>query len=270
MPGLEQVKDSDILYRSWIAKEPRADLLLVHGLGAHSDRWSFTGEYFAKRGISCWAIELKGFGETKNRPQGHIDSFEIYYQDIKTLYNLINKSRPVFIMGESLGGLIAFNLCARNWQLFSGLVLISPSFKNGMKFPLWEYVVGFSSMLHKPETILPVPFNSAMVTRDVDYIKKMDNDPRELRSASAKLLTCTLLEQVRSNLLANKLLTPALFLIPGIDYLVDESASRKMYYKLPLKDKRMIEYPKMLHALSIELGREKVFADILSWIEERL
>ena len=39
---------------------------------------------------------------------------------------------------------------------------------------------------------------------------------------------------------------------------------------LPLKDKTKSEYPEMLHALSIELGREKVFADILNWLEKRI
>ena len=36
------------------------------------------------------------------------------------------------------------------------------------------------------------------------------------------------------------------------------------------EDKQLIEYPEMFHALSIDLDREKVFADILNWVERRI
>ena len=64
--------------------------------------------------------------------------------------------------------------------------------------------------------------------------------------------------------------SPALFLIPGIDHLVDESGARKIFAKLAAADKTLIEYPEMYHALSIDLDRENVFRDILDWAAKRV
>ena len=52
--------------------------------------------------------------------------------------------------------------------------------------------------------------------------------------------------------------------------MVDEKAGRKIFAKLSLADKTIIEYPDMRHALSIERGRESVFEDILAWTEKRI
>jgi alpha-beta hydrolase superfamily lysophospholipase len=64
--------------------------------------------------------------------------------------------------------------------------------------------------------------------------------------------------------------SPALFLIAGHDLLVYPEASVKVFGRLKCKDKTLIDYPGMYHALSIELGKEKVFQDIWSWIDKRI
>jgi alpha-beta hydrolase superfamily lysophospholipase len=61
-----------------------------------------------------------------------------------------------------------------------------------------------------------------------------------------------------------------ILLIPGDDLLVDERAGRKQFEKLPLPDKTLFAYPDMLYALSIEIGREKVFQDIAAWADMRV
>jgi alpha-beta hydrolase superfamily lysophospholipase len=266
---LIKARDSDVLYRRWGPAQPKAVLLLVHGLGAHGARWDFLAEFFAPKGYRSYAIELKGFGQTPDRPRGHVDSFDIYYKDILALLELIKKENPgkkVFILGESMGGLISFILADR----FAGQVLISPAFANGMKFPLSAYLTLAAFILIDPKRTVPVPFTAAMCTRDAAYQNVMDNNPDELRVASLKTLVNILLAQVKGKQIARRLKAPTLFLISGKDLLVDENAGRKVFRGLPMPDKTKLEYPEMLHALSIELGREKVFNDILAWLNKRV
>jgi alpha-beta hydrolase superfamily lysophospholipase len=118
--------------------------------------------------------------------------------------------------------------------------------------------------------MVEVPFTSDMVTRDPAYLRVMDASPDEIRVASLGLLGGFLPLQARSGRLAKKLSVPALFLIPGRDLLVDERAGRRIFAKIRRADKTLIEYPDMLHALSIDLGREKVFDDVLGWAGRRL
>jgi len=274
---MPELQGTNILFRRWDASpspaSPKAVFLLVHGLGAHSARWNFLAGHFAERGFASYAVELRGFGRTPERPRGHIGSFRVWDRDILELRDIIGKDFPgrkVFLLGESMGGLLAFNLACRNADKFAGQVLIAPSFKNGMKFPLSAYLKLVLLLLFNPTLMVDVPFTSEMVSRDTEYLQVMNANPDELRVASLKCLFNFMPEQAGSGKLAKKLAVPTLFLIPGIDLLVDERAGRKMFQKLPLADKTLLEYPDMLHALSIDLGREKVFKDVLDWVAPRV
>jgi len=273
MGGLQTIPESNVLYRAWTVANPQACLLLVHGMGAHSARWEALAAYFTGKNFSSYAIELKGFGATPERPRGHISSFNIYYQDILKLLSLIKKENPdkkVFIVGESMGGLISFILSCLNPDKFSGQVLISPAFKNGMKFPPASYLTLLTNFLTNSQKVIDMPFTSAMCTRDSDYQKVMDNNPDELRVASVKILLEILVAQMRAGALLKKLSVPTLFLLAGKDYLVDAEASRKTFSRLPLIDKLILEYPTMHHALSIELEKETVYNDVHEWIKRRI
>lgn len=268
---------TDILYRRWNAVPPSAAVgavfLLVHGLGAHTARWDFLAEFLARNGYGSYGIELRGFGQTPERPRGHVDSLHVWERDILGLREIVareNPGRKIFLLGESIGGLLAFNLVCRHPDVFAGQVLISPDFKNGLKFPLSAYLTIGALILFRPQKTIRVPYDSAMCTRDEDYRAVMEADPAEMRIASVKCLLSILSEQGKSKRLAKKLRTPSLFLISGHDLLVDEEASRNLFKKLALPDKTIIEYPDMLHALSIDLGRERVFRDILDWTGKKV
>lgn len=264
--------ENDIMHRRWDALSTKAVLLLVHGLGAHSARWDFLAGFFAERGYSSYAIELRGFGRTKERPRGHIDSFPIYERDILHLGRIIGREHPgrkIFLLGESLGALIAFDLACRHPEMFAGQVLISPAFKNAIKFPLSAYLTLVANILVRPRKTIAIPFTSDMCTRDTSYCRVMDANPDELRSASLKLLMNIMGEQRKAKRLAKGLTVPTLVQVAGQDALVDARAERKMFEKMKVQDKTLLDYPEMFHALSIELGRERVFQDILEWLEKK-
>ena len=280
---MSNLQGTDFLYRRWDAAptpsvttgsaSPKAVFLLVHGLGAHSARWDFLAESFARRGYASYAIELRGFGAAPERPRGHVASFRVWDRDILALREMIGQDFPgkkVFLLGESMGGLIAYNLAGLNPGMFAGQVLIAPAFKNGMKFPLGAYVKMVLFLPFNPKFVVDVPFTSEMATRDPEYAAVMNANPDEVRVASLKLLAGFLPLQSKAGRLARKLDAPTLFLVPGVDHLVDERAGRKVFAKLALADKTLIEYPEMFHALSIDLGREKVFRDILDWTDKRV
>ena len=55
-----------------------------------------------------------------------------------------------------------------------------------------------------------------------------------------------------------------------MSFTADGIPNRRLFAKLSIADKTIVEYPEMLHALSIELGREEVFRDILDWAGPRI
>lgn len=274
---MNELQGTDVLFRRWDAApgpaSPKAVFLLVHGLGAHTARWDFLAGHLAAGGFASYALELRGFGRTPERPRGHVDSFKVWGRDILALREMIGRDFPgkkVFLLGESMGGLIAYDLAGRNPGSFAGTVLIAPAFKNGLKFPPSAYVKLVLFLAFKPTLMVDVPFTSEMATRDPDYAEIMNANPDELRVASLKLLASFLPVQGRAGRRAKTYAVPSLFLVPGVDHLVDERATRKLFKKVAAADKTLIEYPEMFHALSIDLGREKVFRDILDWAGKRV
>jgi alpha-beta hydrolase superfamily lysophospholipase len=270
---MAELVGTDVLYRRWDVPNPRAVLLLVHGLGAHSARWGFLAEYFTARGIASYAVELTGFGRSSARLRGHVDSYRVWDREVLALRGIIENEYPgrkVFLLGESLGGLLAFNLAGRYPDLFAGQILISPAFQNGLKFPLRMYLALPFNLAVRPRKTIPVPFTAAMCTRDAAYQEVMNGNPDEVRVASLKLLFLALGEQLTARKYRVGSRVPALFLVAGLDQLVGIKAEFRQFRKLRLIDKTLREYPDYHHALSIESGRERVFAHIHDWLEPRV
>ena len=273
MISLREDEKSGIIYRQWTSSSPqKAVLLLVHGLGAHSGRWQFLADFLSERGISCYAIELRGFGQTKGL-QGHVDSFDIYFNDIIRLCEIIRQRDPekeLFIAGESMGGLIGYLMAVQRPDLFKGLICISPAIRSILPFSFFDYMRIFFLLAFKAKSQLNMPFSSDMITRDTGYQKVMDASALEHRLATPKMLLNIGLAQIRLTLLKNRLKVPVLFLVAGDDALVDIGSSKRFFKSLTVEDKELIEYPGMYHALSIEQGKEKVFEEISGWMLKRI
>jgi alpha-beta hydrolase superfamily lysophospholipase len=97
----------------------------------------------------------------------------------------------------------------------------------------------------------------------------LDHDAREYHSASSKFILEILLAQARARKLRKDIVTPILFLVAGEDRIVDPSATKKAFNGLKAGDKTLVEFPGMYHALSIELGRDSVFEELLRWTEKK-
>ena len=261
-----------ILYREWKAASPKAVLLLVHGLGAHSSRWEFLSNFFLRHNISSYAIELKGYGKAQ-ASKSHPASFKTYFRDIHHLYDIIkeeNRSAEIFLVGESVGALISLRFAADNPGLLRGLISISPAIKSALKFTLLDYFNVFSPLLYNPGKLNALPFDYAVCTRDVDYLKMIKEEKREIPQAASRLLFDIVIEQMRCGILKQKIMCPVLFLIAGKDTLMVPEASKAFFKILKSEDKTLREYPDMYHSISIDMGREKVFQDILKWVEDRI
>jgi len=251
-----------IEYRQWALPAPRAVFLLVHGLGAHAGRWEAIGDFFLKKGISSYAIEL---------PRQNL--FRNCNDNILKLYDIAAKNNPakkIFLIGESMGAIISFLLAAKKPGLFSGVVCISPAFASRYAPALLDGIKILAPLLYNPGKEFKLPFDSSMCTRDPEYRKKMDEDMREYRTVSSKLIIEILLTQARAGRMKKKLTTPVLFLVAGEDKIVDPRSAGAIFNGLLVKDKTLVEFPGMYHSLSIELGKELVFEEISRWVGKRI
>jgi alpha-beta hydrolase superfamily lysophospholipase len=260
-----------MLYRAWLLPQGsacRGITCLVHGLGGHSQRWEACASYLKEKGVVSYALELPGFGEHK-KDKGHVESFRRYYREISALIELAEEAHPgapLFLIGESFGALLAFHFASVEGPAFQGVICLSPAFKSTLSFTVGQRAAFSLAWALRRRMRFRVPFSSALCTRDKAYQSLLDHDPREVRTVTAAFLWNTLRIQRRAWLDAQFLRIPVFFQLAGMDQMVDNEASRRVFRGIAFEDKALKEYPGMRHALSIDEEREKVFADMYQWM----
>eukprot|EP00455_Lapot_gusevi_P001654 TRINITY_DN10633_c0_g1_i7.p1 TRINITY_DN10633_c0_g1~~TRINITY_DN10633_c0_g1_i7.p1 ORF type:complete len:282 (-),score=38.54 TRINITY_DN10633_c0_g1_i7:77-895(-) len=120
-----------------------AVVIQIHGLNSHSDDFGFKvlRRKLAHMCCAVYCYDHMGHGKSEGL-RSYIEDYEDLIHDAHTFACSIveqNRGLPFFIMGSSLGGAIAMNLCAR-WQnqtlrpppleTFRGCVLMCPAIMN--------------------------------------------------------------------------------------------------------------------------------------------
>jgi alpha-beta hydrolase superfamily lysophospholipase len=265
-------QDGKVFYREWTTVSPKAIIILVHGMGGYSGRFFEMGPYLAKSGFQIYAIEQKGHGESPSI-KGHINNFKLYTADLRSLVLLARSQDPgkkIFIFGESMGGLITLDFSIHYQKMVNGIILVSPAVKDKLPMTLGKKVNIFFSSIFKPMTYFGSDFDAAMFTRDTVMAKRIDNDPLEVRSFTAKFYQAILRSMIYVNLMARRIKLPILMLLAGKDTMVSAEAGEQYFKKIRSKDKELKWYPDMFHALYVDKDRETVFKDIVNWLTNHL
>lgn len=258
--------------------DPKANFLIVHGIGEHSDRYPNLVNALVSAGISVFSFDLRGHGRSQGL-RGHVNSWDEYRDDVHTMLESVrqaNPQLPIFLFGHSLGSLIALDYCLaeskkpdNNLQL-SGLVLsglaVDPS---GASTP------GQIMMVRVLSSIWPTfSFNnkiegnwlSAIPSVAEAYSKDpMVSNKRTTRWGAESLKTVDrLLSQVQH------LPVSLLLFHGGKDPICSASGARIFFEKLVCDDKEIHVFPESYHEIHNDFDHPKMMEILVQWIEKRL
>ncbi|MFI7067489.1 alpha/beta hydrolase [Kribbella sp. NPDC050124] len=122
MPYLD---DTDAVYfRHWAAAPAVASVLLLHGFGEHSGHYHRLAFALSNRGMNVWGLDHLGHGLSAGE-RGLFQTVDALADNAALLLDRIeadDPSRPVFVVGHSLGGIVAGLLAVRGRKT-AGLVL---------------------------------------------------------------------------------------------------------------------------------------------------
>ena len=108
-------------------------IVLIHGFGASKDHWRFNQKVISSIG-QCYSLDLVGFGES-SKPKSqllyekqYLNSFNYCFdnwskQIIDFCHEIVKK--PVILIGNSIGGVIALNASKVLGKACSSVVLIN-------------------------------------------------------------------------------------------------------------------------------------------------
>jgi lysophospholipase len=253
----------------------RARVMLVHGYSEHSGRYERIIELLVDRGLSVAAGDLRGHGLSHGR-RGHITRFEHYLDDLQTMLAHLREQNgdalPLFLLGHSLGGLIAACHVQARPHSVDGLVLVAPFV--GLKFtvPPWKQslarvVSGLWPTFHLPSGVPP-----ELLSRDPEYFNRLQADPLAFKHATARWFTETVAAQRRTLGAPGAVGVPLLLMLAGADAIVCNDAARALHTAMaaPAGTAQVYEYPDCYHDLLHEPEHARIVDDLTAWIDAQL
>ena len=263
---------ANIFYRCWATAEPRAVLLLAHGLAEHSGRYGDFASYLADAGIATYALDFPGHGRSDGK-RGHIRDFQEYAEALGALLSLAREAHPdipFVLFGHSMGGLIAADFLLQHQSEFVAAVLTGAAIQSPQQ-P--SSIVLFINRVIA--SVMPrlgaLRLDASGISRDPQVISDYENDPLVYRGkATAGLVTALFSAMKRVVENATSIRLPMLIMHGSVDSLTAVEGSELLHDSISSEDKKIVIYDGLYHEILNEPERKNVMEDILRWLETRI
>lgn len=287
----------------WSGPSPVAVLALVHGMGEYGERYAPFATFLMERGVSVYALDLRGHGRTAEREgalPGHFadgNGWSLVVHDIDRLIDRISGEHPglpVFLFGHSMGSLIARSYMHRHGDRLSGVIHSAASKPQGLlaRFGLMlanreirrlgprGHSLRLSALLtgnfNRRVPSVRTPFD--WISRDEAEVDRYINDERIVKTFTAAfyrdMIGGALEAGSKAGMAATPKALPQLFVSGGEDPLGGYGAgiaqTKRAYEKAGLRDVTLIVYPEARHELFQERERDAAKRDIWQWMAARL
>jgi len=266
-------KGLKLYYQCWLPdKEPKAVLLVAHGLAEHSGRYKNLVDYFVPKGYAVYALDHRGHGKSEGT-RAYVDNFNDYLIDLKTFFDKVrkeNKNLKIFLFGHSLGGTIATAYAIEHQDELAGLMVSGSSLVPTKSVsPALLAMAGIVSALAPKMGVTLL--DASLISRDETVVDAYVNDPLVFRGkipARTGAEMARMWKQLPAQMPTIKL--PVLIMHGMADQLTDPRGSKLLYERAGSKDKTLKIYDDCYHEICNEPDREQVFVDMESWLTKHL
>ena len=260
----------EIFYQQWAADRPKVNVVIVHGLGEHSGRYSNIIEACEGKGVSFFALDHRGHGRS-NGERGHTNSFMDYIIDLKLFVNTIRRNHPdtpLLMLGHGLGGTIACKFALTYQNDLSGIILSSPGFMPTIDVPILKTRCADLLSALTPSFSISYGIDPAELSHDEVSIAGFAEDPLIHTTITPRFYT-EYMEGASFCLdHARQLRIPLLIIHGEEDRFCDPKGSQLFFNRAESEDKRISILPGLFHETMNETikPRTKVLSLLSKWI----
>jgi alpha-beta hydrolase superfamily lysophospholipase len=247
---------------------PRAVVLALHGFNDYRRAFAETGAFLAARDIATYAYDQRGFGATVRR--GIWPGAALLVDDARAVAALLRRrhpGRPLYLLGESMGGAVAMSLLAETPDAADGAVLVAAAvwgratMNPPQRAALWLLAHGFPGWQLSGRGLgITASDNQAM-------LRALGKDPLVLKQARADALWGLTDLMDRALAAAPGLTVPALVLYGERDEIIPRRPTCRMLATLA-SSARIAVYPNGYHMLTRDLGAKIVLEDLAAWLAD--
>jgi acylglycerol lipase len=263
--------DLNIFFRTWRPETtPRAVVAICHGFNSHSEYYLWVAEQLVERGFAVYALDLRGRGKSDGE-RYYVERVSDYIDDLSRLVQIAKQREPglpVYLLGHSAGGVLSCVYTLENQQELAGLICESFAFQVPAPDFALAVVKGLSHLAPHAHVL---KLKTEDFSRDPKVIEKMLTDPLIEHEVQP---TLTVAEMVRADERLKRefpQITLPVFILHGtLDKVTKPGGSQEFYDHAGSVDKTLKLYDGYYHDLLNDVDKEKVLADIVSWIDARL
>jgi acylglycerol lipase len=279
-------------WQAWLPSDPaRAVVVIVHGVHEHSSRYAHVGTRLAAAGFAVYAADHRGHGRSGGR-RGNIERMTLIVDDLSSFVLFAAQRHPgvpVFMVGHSLGGLIALHYATEPHAtephapqlhapqlhatepriLLAGLVVSGPAVEVTAGSALQRRLAGLLSAL--VPNLGVAALGTEQISRDPAVVRAYQQDPLVYRG-KIKARTGAEILATMEGLPARlpRLAMPLLLLHGTDDRICALTGSTMVHDAVSSADKTLHRYEGLYHEVFNEPEREQILTDLLRWLDQHL
>jgi len=271
--NFKAVRNAKIYYQAWLPEgNVKSVLLIVHGLGEHCGRYMNVVNHFVPLGYAVYGLDHLGHGRSAGEREVILRVAD-YTGPLTTYCEMVRgwqPGKPIFLLGHSMGGLIATYYLLDNQDKFRGAILSAPAIK--ISANISPATITLSRIL---SAIAPragvLALDAAGVSSDPEVVHKYINDPLVFHGKTPARLGAEMLRaMLRVAAELGKITLPFIAVQGGADRLVDPGAAQMLYDGASSLDKTLRVYAGYFHEVFNEPGRAVVLNDVEAWLAAHL
>ena len=253
----------------WLPQgQPRAVVLALHGFNDYRNAFARVGPFLAARDVATYAYDQRSFGATAQR--GIWPGTDLLVDDAGAVAALLRQrhpGRPLYLLGESMGGAVALGVLAETPAAADGAVLVAPAvWGRSTMNPLQRAALWL--LVHiRPGMQLSGSGLGVTASDNTAMLRAQGKDPLVLKEARADALWGLTDLMDRALAAAPGVTAPALVLYGERDEIIPRRATCRMLAVLA-SPARVAVYPDGYHMLTRDLGARLVLEDTAAWLAD--
>lgn len=250
--------------------DPQGLILIAHGLGEHRGRYAHVAPRFTAMGLRAVVPDHQGHGKSGG-PRADVRNADVFKSDLESLRKLtVVEGRPTYLLGHSMGGLIALDYALDHQSELAALMLSGALVLPGDDQP--APLVAIAKILGK---ILPTLGTLALdpnsVSRDPKVVADYIADPLNYHGKVKAGMGAALLTRLESFPDRLPSLTLPLLVMHGEkDKLTNPEGSKLVDKLAGSSDKTLTIYPGLFHEIFNEPEQDQVLTDVTDWLSKRM
>jgi lysophospholipase len=259
-----------IFHQAWLPDDdPKAVVLLFHGLAEHSGRYAHVGARFVDAGYAVHAPDHRGHGRSDGK-RAFVTSYDEFQRDLAQFRDIVEAQHPglpVIVLGHSMGGNLAMGHVLDHQPGVRGMALSGPALKIGdslspAKIKLVKLVGKLAPGL-RPEAL-----EADAISRDPAVVAAYRNDPLVFTGKMSAGLGAALVDSMqRFPARYPELRLPILLQHGTADQLTDVAGTRALEAAAVNAQVTAHYYEGLYHEIFNEPEHEAVLADTVAWLD---